>query len=392
MKKETLVTTVGRAPEKNFGVVNPPLYYTSTILFPTVAEFEASEKSVAGDGQHPLIYGRSGTPATRSLEAALAELDGADEAIITSSGLAAIVVALNSVLSSGDHMLAPDNIYGSMRKYCDQELKRYGVEVTYYDPMIGKDIASLLKPNTKLVYCESPGSLTFEVQDIPTIAKIAHEHGALVAADNTWATPIYLRAADLGVDITIHSCTKYIGGHSDLVMGLVTCSRELYPALRRVYRNLGCTLGANETYLAGRGLRTLTTRLKQHQESGLKLAQWFKERPEVTQVLHPALPECPGHAFWKRDFKGATGLFSVALKPYSKTAVSTMLDHMQLFGMGFSWGGYESLMIPFKPYRTNSPSLTHDGLYLRVHAGLEHTDDLIADLEAGFERLNKAAK
>jgi cysteine-S-conjugate beta-lyase len=386
MKKDTLITKLGRAPEEHCGVVNPPVYRASTILFPTMDDFEGSE-----NGTYPLIYGRSGTPSTRSLEAALAQIDGDDHAILTSSGLAAIVTALTGVLSAGDHMLAPDCIYGSMRKFCDYELKRFGVEITYYDPLIGGGVAALMKPNTKLVYCESPGSLTFEVQDLPAIARAAHKGGALVAADNTWATPLFLRARDFGVDITIHSCTKYIGGHSDLVMGLITTSKELYPQLQRVYRNLGCCPGSEEVYLAQRGLRTMATRLKQHEEVGMMLAHWFKKRPEVVKILHPAFPECPGHAVWKRDFTGATGLFSVLLKPYPHKALAAMLDHMELFGMGFSWGGYESLMIPFKPHRTVSPGWTHKGACLRVHAGLENPDDLIADLEAGFDRLNKAA-
>lgn len=334
MKKETLLTTLGRAPEEHCGVVNPPVYRASTILFSSLEDFEASET-----GAYPLVYGRSGTPATQAFERALAQLDGDDHAIVTSSGLSAIVVALTGVLSAGDHLLAPDSIYGSMRKFCEYELKRFGVEVTYYDPLIGGGIAALMKPNTKMVYCESPGSLTFEVQDIPAIARAAHAGGAVVVADNTWATPLFLRARDVGVDITIHSCTKYIGGHSDLVMGLITTSKKYYPQLRRTYRNLGCCPGADEIYLAQRGLRTMATRLKQHQETGLQLAHWLKKRPEVVKVLHPAFPECPGHIVWKRDFSGATGLFSVLLKPYPHKALAAMLDNMELFGMGFSWGG-----------------------------------------------------
>ena len=386
MKKETLITTLGRAPEEHCGVVNPPVYRASTILFPALEDFEGSEK-----GTYPLIYGRSGTPSTQALESALAQLDGDDYAILTSSGLAAIVTTLTSFLSAGDHLLAPDSIYGSMRKFCDYELKRFGVEITYYDPLIGGGIASLMKPNTKMVYCESPGSLTFEVQDIRAIAQAAHAGGAIVAADNTWATPLFLRACDLGVDVTIHSCTKYIGGHSDLVMGLLTTSKKYYPQLRRTYRNLGCCPGSEEVYLAQRGLRTMATRLRQHQETGLQIAHWLKKRPEVLKVLHPAFPECPGHAVWKRDFSGSTGLFSVLLKPYPHKALAAMLDHMELFGMGFSWGGYESLIIPFNPERTSTPSWTHKGVCLRIHAGLENPDDIIADLEAGFDRLNKAA-
>jgi cysteine-S-conjugate beta-lyase len=385
MKKETRVTTSGRAPHEYHGAVNPPVYHASTFLFETLADFERAQKDEA---KH-LIYARIGTPATRAFEAGFAELDGADHAIATSSGLAAIVVSLMGMLSKGDHLLATDSIYGSMRQFCDAEFTRYGVEVTYYDPLIGAGIASLIKPNTKMVYCESPGSLTFEMQDIPAIVKAAHAKGVVVAMDNTWATPLYLCAADLGVDITIHSCSKYIGGHSDLVMGMLTCSKKYYPQLRRIFCNLGAGVGADEVFLAGRGLRTLAARLKQHQETGLALAHWFAKRPEVVKVLHPALPDCPGHAFWKRDFSGSTGLFSVLLKPYPRAAVAALLEGMELFGLGVSWGGYESLMIPFKPHRTATPSWPHDGLCLRLHAGLEHVDDLIADLEAGLKRLNK---
>ncbi|HEU5048572.1 MAG TPA: cystathionine beta-lyase [Rickettsiales bacterium] len=383
MKKETLVTTIGRNPEAHEGVVNPPVYRASTILFPTVADYEESERS---NGVQPLVYARSGTPATRALEEALAQLDEADHAIVTSSGQSAILVAITAFLSSGDHLLVTDNVYGSMRKMCKQEISRFGIEITFFDPLV-EDIRPLLRPNTKMVYCEAPGSQTFEVQDIPAIVKAAHAHGAIVVADNTWATPLFNNMSRHGVDISIQSCTKYISGHSDLVMGLITCSKQYFPALRRAYRNYGACPGSEEIYLAQRGLRTLATRLKQHQETGLKLAQWFKQRPETVRVLHPALPECPGHEIWKRDFTGASGLFGVLLKPYPHEALARMLDHMKLFGMGFSWGGYESLMIPFKPERTVT-QWKHDGICLRVHAGLEAPEDLIADLEAGFARLN----
>ncbi len=386
MKIETLLTSIGRSPEEHEGAVNPPVYHASTILFPTLADFEAAEK--AG---WPLVYGRSGTPTVRELEAALAELDGAECAIVTSSGLAAIVIALTATLSNGDHLLIPDSLYGSARKFCDQELTRYGIEVTYYDPLVGAGITSLMKPNTKVIYIESPGSLTFEVQDIPAIVKAAHAKNAIVIADNTWATPLYLRTVEMNVDICIHSCTKYIGGHSDLVMGLITHSKKFNPQLRRTYRNLGAAIGADEVYFASRGLRTLAVRLKQHQETAFILAKWLAARPEVVKVLHPGLPSCPGHDIWKRDFKGASGLFSILLKPYPHKALAAMLDGLEHFGMGFSWGGYESLIIPFTPERTATPSWTHDGLCIRIHAGLEHPDDLIADLKKGFERLNGAA-
>ncbi len=383
MKKETLVTTLGRDPEDNYGVVNPPVYRASTILFPNVAAFDAANRS---DSDFRSSYGRSGTPGTENLERALAQLNGADHAIVTSSGLSAILVVLTSMLSSGDHLLITDNVYSSTRSLCKNELKRFGIEVTYFDPLI-KDITPLLKPNTKIVYCESPGSLTMEVQDIPAIAGAAHAHDAVVVVDNTWATPFFFHAAEKGADIVIQSCTKYVSGHSDLVMGLITCPKKYYPALYRTYCNFGACPGSEEVYLAARGLRTMATRLKQNQDTALALARWFKGRPEAVKILHPALPDCPGHEIWKRDFTGASGLFSVLLKPYPREKVAVMLDNMELFGMGFSWGGYESLMIPFYPARTAS-KWTHDGLCLRVYAGLEHPDDLIADLEAGFKRLN----
>lgn len=386
MKIDTLLTTLGRNPQAHSGMVNPPVYHASTILFPSYADFEAYEK-----GLYPYGYARSGTPSTRNMEAAFAELDGTDHAIVTSSGLAAIVIALTGTLSAGDHLLASDNIYGSMRQFCDRELSRFGVEITYFNPLIGSGIAALMRPNTKMVYCESPGSLTFEVQDIPAIAKVAHAHGAVVAADNTWATPLHFRAADHGVDITIHSCTKFIGGHSDLVMGVLTTTKACYPRLRRMYRNLGACIGADDLYLATRGLRTLATRLRQHEQTGLELAQWCKSQPEVAQLLHPAFSDCPGHEIWKRDFTGSSGLFSIVLKPCPKEALAAMLDHFELFGIGFSWGGYESLVIPFHPHRTASPHWTHTGPGIRIYPGLEGPDDLIADLGAGFKRLRAAS-
>jgi cysteine-S-conjugate beta-lyase len=383
MKTETLVTKLGRNPQENYGVVNPPVYHASTILFATLKEFEDSEKS---DGVNPLVYGRSGTPATRSLEEAIAVLDNADHAIVTSSGQSAILVALLSVLSAGDHLLLPDNVYGSMRKMCKQEILRFGIEISYYDAMTD-DITAYFKPNTKVVYCEAPGSLTFEVQDIAKIAQAAHKINAVVMADSTWATPIYSNAFAQGVDINIHSATKYISGHSDLVMGIITCGKKHYAALRQTFRNFGACAGADELYLASRGLRTLSTRLSQHQTTALQLANWLKTRKEVVKILHPAFAECSGHENWKRNFTGSSGLFSILLKNYDKEKFAQMIDNMELFGMGFSWGGYESLIMPFTPYRTIS-KWTHNGLCLRIHAGLEHIDDLINDLAAGLDRLS----
>lgn len=389
MKTDTLATILGRHPQDYEGMVNAPAYRGSTILFPTHAEFEAGEKSL---GVSPLIYGRSGTPATRALEEALAALDGADHAILTSSGQSAIVVLLHSLLSAGGHLLLPDSVYGSMRRYCTEELTRFGIEITYYDPAIGAGIAELIRPNTQLVYCESPGSQTFEMQDIPAIAAAARAKNIPAAADNTWATPLFQRTHALGADITIHACTKYIGGHADLVMGLITCSKPFFPRLRRTYRNMGACPGSEEVFLCARGLRTLPVRLRQHQASALRVAQWLAARPEVAEVLYPALPGNPGHALWKRDCTGAGGLFSIILRSHpTKTQLAALFDHFNLFAMGLSWGGYESLMVPFTPYRTSPSARKFTGQALRLSIGLEDADDLITDLEAGFARMAAAA-
>lgn len=386
MKKETRLATIGLASDHHRGVVNTPPYRASTILFPNLAEFEQAER---GQSPHP-SYGRYGTRSNEALEDAIAKLEGADHAIVLPSGLAAIVLALTSFLNSGDHLLMVDSVYGSTRKFCDYELKRYGVEVEYYDPLIGANIAALIRPNTKVVYVESPGSLTFEVQDVPAIAKAAHEKGAIVMGDNTWGTPLYLDAFALGQDISIHSATKYIGGHSDLVMGTVSCKEKHYAPLLRNYRNTGGTAAADNCFLALRGLRSMAVRLKQHYQSTLAVAEWLKKRPEVEEVLYPALPGAPGHDLWKRDFTGACGLFAIALKkqpPYE--ALAEMLDHLEFFGMGYSWGGFESLITPVTAHKSRKVcQWPYKGQLLRLHIGLEHPDDLIADLNKGFQRLH----
>ncbi len=387
MKTETLLATLGCAPDIHRGAVNTPPYRASTILFPTLAAFEAAER---GDCPYA-TYGRYGTVSSDTLERSLAELEGADQAIVLSSGLAAIVLSLLAFLKNGDHLLMVDSVYGPARRFCDYEMKRFGVEVTYYDPLIGRDIASLIKSNTRVVYVESPGSLTFEVQDIPAIAKAAHEKNCIVIGDNTWGTPLYMKSFELGVDISIHSATKYISGHSDLVMGVVSCKNEHYPPLLRTFRNTGGNPSADNCYLAQRGLRTMAVRLKQQYEQGLTVARWLRGRPEVEAVLHPALEGAPGHELWKRDFTGACSLFAFVLKePASTAQLAAMLDNMELFGMGYSWGGFESLMIPFYPTKIRSVSKwPYKGQALRIHIGLEHPDDLIRDLEAGLARLKK---
>ncbi len=387
MKTSTKLAHLGRNPAAHLGVVNPPVYHTSTILFPTHADYK---KAITGRYEHS-SYGRYGTASNRALEEALAELEGADYAFLVPSGMAAIATTLLALLNAGDHLLLPDNVYHSARVFSDQELARFGVEVEYYDPMLGAGIAALMKANTKVVFVESPGSLTFEIQDIPAIAQAAHAAGALVVADSTYGSPLLCRPLELGADVSLYSASKYISGHSDLMMGVVTAKRHAFGRLVRTQHNFGNCPGPDDIYLAQRGLRTLEIRLRQHEEQALKVARWLKERPEVQQILHPAFAECPGHALWQRDFSGSNGLFSIALRPCTEEALSAMLDGMQLFKMGYSWGGYESLIVPFEARTQRTTTRwTHEGPCLRLHVGLEAIEDLIADLEAGFARMNGA--
>lgn len=384
-KDDTLTVHAGRHPEQQFGVVNPPVYHVSTVTFPTVAALEAASK-------HPfegVYYGRYGTPTTFSLEEAVAALEGGSRAIATSSGLAAICAALIAFTRAGDHVLVADSVYAPTRKFCDGVLRRYGVETTYFDPTIGAAVEALIRPATRLVFLESPGSLTFEVQDVPAIAEVAHRHGAVVALDNTWGTPLFFKPFDKGVDVSIQAATKYIVGHADAMLGTLTTQDDgLWTRLKETVAAFGYSAGADECYLALRGLRSLSARLERHQRSALDLAQWLETRDEVARVLYPALPSHPGHALWRRDFSGACGLFGVILKPAAKTAVDAMLNGMALFAMGFSWGGFESLILDTSRHvtRTASP-WAPEGPLLRLHVGLEDGGDLKADLEEGLERL-----
>jgi cystathionine beta-lyase len=384
-KPETRLVTGGRDPRFLYGFVNTPAVRGSTVLYPTAEDI----RSDRGEFQ----YGREGTPTTKALSDAIAALEGANCAgvALAPSGLAAISTALLAVLNSGDHLLVSDSTYRPTRRFCDSMLTRYGVETTYYDPLIGAGIERLFKPNTRAVLIEAPGSQSFEMPDTPTIAQVAHAHGAIVLNDNTWATPLYFRSLEKGVDISIQAVTKYIGGHSDIMFGFISANSRGWPAVADAVHNLGQCAGPDDVFLALRGLRTLSVRLARHQHSALQIARWLERRPEILRVLHPALETDPGHAIWKRDFTGASGLFSAVLKPVSEKAVDAFLDALTLFGMGYSWGGYESLVIPFDctNYRT-ATTWSPGGPALRFHIGLEDVGDLKADLARGFEALNRA--
>lgn len=385
MRKDTLLITTGTDPHAHEGIVNTPVYRASTVLFSSLDELERMHR-----GENTTSpYGRFGTRTSTDLERSLAALDGADHAIVLASGLSAILVALTAFAGAGDHILVVDSVYQPVRTLCNDELKRFGVETTYFDPTIGTELSSLIRPNTKAIYLESPGSLTFQVQDIPLLAKVAHEHGLVVLHDSTWATPLLMKPFELGIDVSIHSATKYIGGHSDILMGVVTCKEKHYKRLLTTFRNTGPCASPDTCYLAHRGLRTLAARLRQHDESARTIATWLKGRPEVETVLHPALPECPGHELWKRDFTGASGLFSFVLKhPVPRERLAAMLDNLELFHMGYSWGGYESLIIPFdpRPMRT-ATTWPYQGQAFRLHVGLENVEDLVKDLSHGLDRL-----
>jgi len=386
---ETKLTLLGREHSEHFGCgfpsVSPPVHRASTLLFPNLEAFDQGEQ-----GTYSLpTYGRFGNPTQWALENALCELNNADKVFLFSSGLSAITNSLLGLLEQGAHALISDSVYGPTRKFCDYELKRYGVEITYYDPRIGANIKDLFRPDTKLVYLESPGSLTFEVQDISAIAQAAHDIGAVVVSDDTWGTPLFLQPHEHGIDVSIQAVTKYISGHSDLLMGAVSVKNTAAEQImERLVRHTGDCVTADNCYLALRGLRTLAVRMQHHQKTALEVAHWLQNRPEVLRVLHPAMDSHPDHQLWQKHFTGASGVFSVEIKPCSKNALAAMLDHLELLGLGFSWGGFESLIIPFRPalLRT-ATSWAKDSLALRLNIGLEHADDLIADLEAGFRRM-----
>lgn len=381
--ENTRLVIGGREPSEYHGFVNPPVYHGSTILAPTTKDLINHTPRYS--------YGRRGNPTNDAMEEALKTLDGSAGVVLCPSGLSAVSTALLSCLSAGDHLLMVDTTYQPTRQFCDRVLRRFGIEITYYDPLVGAGIEALIRPNTKAIYLEAPGSQSFEMQDVPAIAEVAHRHGATVLLDNTWATPLFFDAFGHGVDLSIQAGTKYIVGHSDAMFGVVSASRKAWPALKSFHGDAGQCVAPDDIYLAMRGLRTLGVRLRQHQESAVRVAKWLAKRPEVQRVLHPALESDPGHAIWKRDFKGSSGLFSIVLQPAPIEAVGAFLDELKFFGLGYSWGGYESLAIPFdcSSYRS-ATSWDPGGPAVRLHIGLEDVADLIADLDAGLARFRAA--
>ncbi len=395
MKRDTQISNAGRPKSGKPGyqsrdkeMVNTPVYRASTILYDTIADLKYATKHK----NRNFYYGRRGTPTQWSLRDAMIELDGGHDALLHPSGLAAVTTAIYAFVRAGDHILMADTCYEPTRIFCNIALKKIGVETTFYDPLVtGSELEALMRDNTALVFIESPGSVTFEISDLPAIAAVAKKRGAKVLVDNTWGTPMLYRPLEHGADVVIHAATKYIVGHSDAMLGITVCNEESWDVFQRQSFVMGQAAAPDDVYLASRGLRTLAVRMRQHEASGLAIANWLQTRPEVAEVRHPALETCPGHDIWKRDFDGASGLFSIILhEHYSDDAVAAMIDGLDLFGIGYSWGGFESLALPADPTgeRTAVPWKAK-GPLIRLNIGLEDVDDLQADLEAGFDRLNE---
>jgi cysteine-S-conjugate beta-lyase len=384
-KRDTKLAHSGSHPEEQSGIVNPPVYHASTVDYGTVAEMQ----ELRTDPESNFVYGRRGTPTSMAFEEAVADLEGAERTVAVGSGLAAISAAMLAFVGTGDHVLVCDSAYGPTRNLCENFLKRFGVETTYYDPMIGAGIAELFQDNTKAIYTESPGSHTFEIQDIPAITDVAHKAGIKVVMDNTWAAGYFFKPFEHGVDVSVQAATKYYVGHSDAMVGTVSmCGDNVQPVIDCL-RVLGNNIAPDDAYLALRGMRTLSARLKRHEKNALKVAEWLAGQPEIERVLHPALPSCPGHELWQRDFTGSNGLFSVIFKPFEQSAMHGFIDGLELFSLGGSWGGYESLVLPSNVTRT-ATEWTENAQSIRFHIGLEDPDDLIEDIAAGLKRLAKS--
>ena len=387
-KQDTVLVHAGLHPERNHGIVNPPVYHCSTVIFPTLETLLDTRKDRASGAYEQITYGREGTPTTRAFEEAVVALEGGYRAVTTSCGLGAISASLLAFLKAGDHLLIVDSVYGPARAFCEETLRKFGVDVEYFDPLVGASITGLFRDNTTVVYLESPCSLTFEVMDVPAIATACRARGITTIMDNTWASPIGFHPLAHGVDVSIHAATKYISGHSDLMLGIAICTEESFVPVKRTASGAGYCGGPDDVYMALRGLRTLALRMKRHQETATHLAGWLQARPEVERVMYPALPQDPGHRLWQRDFMAASGLFGVTFKTFSDRGFAHMLDNLEVFRMGYSWGGFESLVVPTYPATLRSAKeWTAAGPSLRLHAGLEDPDDLIRDLERGLDRM-----
>lgn len=376
LQPSTLLVHAARRPELHHGMVNTPIYRGSTILSSSLQEWESRKTP-----DNPYAsYGRFGTPTTAALEEMVAQAEGGYRSIVLPSGLAACTHSILALVRAGDHVLLSDSVYGPTRAFAEKVLARFGVEAEFYDPRAGAHIANQIRPNTRVVFVEAPGSGTFDMQDIPEIARQAHAAGAFVVMDNTWATPLFFKPFAHGVDVSVQAGTKYLVGHSDAILGIATANEHAWPLLQKGVQDFGQTIGPDDIFLALRGFRTLAVRMQQHWTTGLQLAKMLAQHPLVERVMHPALPEDPGHALWKRDFTGASGLFAFALKPMDRVALAAFFDSLQLFGIGLSWGGYESLVLPMDRPRRNASTWSLEGPLVRIHAGLEDAGDLAADL------------
>lgn len=383
LDEETRLIVSGHNTNELFGFVNVPPFRGSTVVYPNAADCLAH--------RNRYTYGRRGNPTMDALNEVWSELEGAAGSVVCPSGASACTTALMACLKAGDHLLMVDSVYRPTRNFCNNVLTRYGVETTYYDPMIGAGIETLVRPNTRAIFLESPGSQTFEVQDVPAIVAVAKKHGIATLIDNTWATGLLFRPLDIGVDISINAATKYPSGHSDVLIGMIAANKALLPAVQATHGDLGLYLGPDDIFLVLRGLRTMPLRIREQGANALKIAKALDGNPLVRRVLHPALPSCPGHEFFKRDFKGASGLFAIVLDTDTDREVEAFLDHLKLFGMGYSWGGYESLAVPFdaSEYRS-ATEFRPGGKAVRINIGLESPKDLLADLEGGLKAMKNA--
>jgi cystathionine beta-lyase len=377
----TRITQLGRNPFDHFGFINTPIYRGSTVLFPNVEKLESLDQ--------PYTYGTKGTPTTRALEQAWSEISGAYDTVLVPSGLAAVDLALLTATRAGAHILVTDSVYQPTRSFCDTILKKFGVIVEYYDPLMGKSITDLIRADTTAILVESPGSQSMEIQDVPAISNAAHAHDICIILDNTWATPLFFPPHQRGADLAIEAGTKYLSGHSDILIGLISANEKWSKRLRSTFNSFAIGASPDDASLALRGLRTMALRLRAQEKAAVQIAQWFKQQGEVAQVLHPALSDHPGHDLWRRDFLGSSGVFSVIFNPIKKKSLDAFIDSLQLFGIGFSWGGFESLVLPFdcKSYRT-ATQWQYTGPAVRFSIGLEDIDDLIEDLRNGFKRLS----